>query len=197
MRGLELASEKMFHLFYAYGNHNYDCHFSYYWTSQQVLADHHPAIYEQFKEGGFFVRRSYGKFNKVSPDQVIEQTINKDQKGPGGITGFSTSEDTVQRWGLTGHLVAKIRCDMEETLGIRRNKSKPEELQKSRVKHDEEVVCKGYNLLLLFLFYSLILLFHYSRAYKATEDVKRDPLKAESIGENKGTGIYRQPNQAE
>ena len=98
----------MFHCFHAYGNHNYSRHFSYYWASQQVLADQHPAIYEQFKEGCFSVRQSYGKFNKVSPDQVIEQTINKDQKGPSGIIGFSTSEGTVQRWELTGHLVAKI-----------------------------------------------------------------------------------------
>ena len=35
---------------------------------------------------------------------------------------------------------------MEETLGIRRNKSKPKELQK-RVEHDEEVVLKCYNML--------------------------------------------------
>ena len=131
----------MLHWFHAYGKHNYTRHFFH-------ITGHHNKYLlitslpytNSLKKVGFSVRRSYGKFNKVSPDQVIEQTINKDQKGPGGITGFSTSEDTVQRWGLTGHLVAKIRCDMEETLGIRRNKSKPKELQKNRVKHDEEVV---------------------------------------------------------
>ena len=68
---------------------------SYYWASQQVLADQHPAIYEQFKEGGFSVRRSYGKFYKVSPDQVIKHKINKDQKGPGGIIGFSRGYSSV------------------------------------------------------------------------------------------------------
>ena len=31
----------------------------------------------------FFVWRTIGKFNKVSPDQVIEQSINKDKKGIG------------------------------------------------------------------------------------------------------------------
>ena len=63
------VSEKMLHWFH--GNHNYARHFSYYWVSQQVLVDQHPATYEQFKEDGCSVRRSYGKFNKVSPDQMI------------------------------------------------------------------------------------------------------------------------------
>ena len=77
------ASEKMLYWFHAYDNYTYARHFSYYWASQQALPEHHPAIYEEFKEGSFSVRRTIGKFNKVSPDQVIKQTINKDQKGPG------------------------------------------------------------------------------------------------------------------
>ena len=70
------ASEKMLYWFHTYDNYNYTRHFSYYWASQQTLP-------EEFKEGGFPVWRTIGKFNKVSPDQVIEQNINKDQKGLG------------------------------------------------------------------------------------------------------------------
>ena len=77
------ASEKMLYWFHTYDNYNYTKHFSYYWASQQTLPEHHPAIYEEFKEGGFPVWRTIGKFNKVSPDQVIEQNINKDQRGLG------------------------------------------------------------------------------------------------------------------
>ena len=77
------ASEKMLYWFHPYDNYNYARHFSYYWTSQQALPEHYPAIYEEFKKGGFSVRHTIGKFNKVSPDQVIEQTINKDKKGLG------------------------------------------------------------------------------------------------------------------
>ena len=77
------ASEKMLHWFHAYDNYNYARHFSYYWATQQVLPVQNPAIYEEFKRGGFPVQQTIGKFNKVSPDQVIEQTINKDQEGPG------------------------------------------------------------------------------------------------------------------
>ena len=71
----------MLYWFHAYDNYNYTRHFSYYWPSQLALPKRHPAIYEEFKEGRFSVRHTIGKFNKVRPDQVIEQTINKDKKG--------------------------------------------------------------------------------------------------------------------
>ena len=73
------ASEKMLHWFHAYNNYNYARHF-YYWALQQALAQDHPGIFQHFKEGGFSIRRTAVKFNKVSPDQAIEQFINKDKK---------------------------------------------------------------------------------------------------------------------
>ena len=70
----------MLHWFHAYDHFNYARHFSYYWSTQQVLRVKHPSIYQNFKSGYFSTRHSEGKFNKVSPDQIIEQTI---KKGPG------------------------------------------------------------------------------------------------------------------
>ena len=78
-------SEKMLHWFHAYDHFNCACHFSYYWSTQQVLSVKRPGIYHNFKNGYLSTRHSKGnkgKFNKVSPDQIIQQTINKDQKGP-------------------------------------------------------------------------------------------------------------------
>lgn len=74
---------KLLTWFHAYDHHNYARHFSYYWATQQVLAEKHPQLYEEFANGNFAVNRTPGTFNRISPDQVIEQTINKDQKGPG------------------------------------------------------------------------------------------------------------------
>ena len=82
------ASEKMLHWYHSYDHYNYARHFSYYWASQQALAGKHSSIFTRFKEGDFSIRRSKGKFNKVSPDKVIEQTINKDQKGPSNLIIF-------------------------------------------------------------------------------------------------------------
>ena len=67
--------------FPAYDHFNYARHFSYYWASQQAVQDSHPQMYEHFQRGDFSVRKTIGNFNKISPDQVVELTINKDQKG--------------------------------------------------------------------------------------------------------------------
>ena len=64
-------------------HHNYAQHFTYYWATQQYLPNTYPNIYSEFLNGGFSIKRSEGCFNKVPPDQFIERTINKDQKGPG------------------------------------------------------------------------------------------------------------------
>ena len=51
----------------------------------------------------------------LPPDQVIEQTINKDQKGPGGIIGISTSQGTMQRWVMSSHMTATLIADLRKS----------------------------------------------------------------------------------
>ena len=63
-----------------------------------AVSKRFPAIYRQFQHGNFSTWCAKGKCNMLPPDQVIEQTINKDQKGLGGIIGISTSQDSMQRW---------------------------------------------------------------------------------------------------
>ena len=65
-------------------------------TAQQKIKETHPKIYDQFMLGNFSAKKTDGSF-KLPPDQVIEQTIDKEQKGAGGIIGISTSDGAVQR----------------------------------------------------------------------------------------------------
>ena len=95
------ASEHMLYWFHAYDRINYARHFSYNWATQQNLRESHPIIYQEFQNGQFAVKRTHSTFNMLPPDQVIEQTINKEQKGAGGIIGVSTSVGAVQRWVLS------------------------------------------------------------------------------------------------
>ena len=44
------------------------------------------------------VQNALMEISLLPPDKVIEQTINKEQKGTGGIIGSSTSIGSVQRW---------------------------------------------------------------------------------------------------
>ena len=95
---LHLSSmEKMLVWFHAYDRPNYSRDFTYCWIEQTKLHINHPEIHE-FVKGNFVVKRSPGNFNMLPPDEVIEQIMNRDQKGHGGIVGYSTSADTVQRW---------------------------------------------------------------------------------------------------
>ena len=102
------ASEPMLKWFFTHDCPNYLQHFTYYWATQQKIKEAHPKIYDQFMLGNISVKRTDGSFNKLPPGEVIEQTINKEQKGAGGIIGIGTSDDTVQRWVLSSHITATL-----------------------------------------------------------------------------------------
>ena len=80
-------------------------------------------------------------------DQVIEQTINKEQKGKGGIIGSSTSEDTVQERILTSHIIATLMTVLEECFGLQINNRRPKEIEEKRVDYDEMKVQKCVTLM--------------------------------------------------
>ena len=89
---LHLSSmERMLPWFHAYDRVNYARHFTYCWAALNNLAETNPKMYAEFQEGNFAVKRTSGSFNMFPPDQVFEQTINKEQKSPGGIIGYTTS----------------------------------------------------------------------------------------------------------
>ena len=103
---------------HAYDRINYARHFIYYWCSQQKIQNKFPAIYQQFQHGNFSTRCTKGKFNTLPPDQVIEQTITKDQKGPRGIIGISTTQGTMQQWVLSSHSTAALIADLRKSLNL-------------------------------------------------------------------------------
>ena len=90
---------------------NYFRHFSCNWATQQQLHLTHPAIYRKFVKGHFSVKRSRSSFNKLPPDQVIKQTINKEQKVSGGKIEMSTLHRAVQRWILSSPIIARLMAN--------------------------------------------------------------------------------------
>ena len=65
----------------------------------------------------------------------------------GGIIGFLSSESAMQRWMFTSHIVVELRSNMAVDLGIKKGSKKPKDLQKSRIKYDEDMVRKCCDLL--------------------------------------------------
>ena len=180
------ATEKMLPWFHAYDRYNYARHFTYYWCTQQKLGDTHPEMREIYLSGKFSVKRSSGRFNRLPSDQIIEQTINKEQKGKGGIIGSSTSEGTVQRWILTSHVVANLMADLKSSIGIQNDQKPPKDLGNARIEHDEKMVRKCVSLIEEWSnpFQRTEELTSLSSGVQAPEDVKQDLLNAKSTGEN-------------
>ena len=74
------TSERMLVWLCSYDQIVYWQYFSYNWVTQEQLHLIHPTIYREFMKGHFHVNRARGKFNKLLPDQVIVQTMNKEVK---------------------------------------------------------------------------------------------------------------------
>ena len=70
----------------------------------------------------------------VPPDQLIEQTIIKNQKRTSGITGFSTNVEYIQRWVLSSHIIAiwNSKLYMDHLTGIDKQKTQPKDVLKSK-----------------------------------------------------------------
>ena len=80
------------------------------------------------------MKRTDGSFNKLPPDQVIEQTISKEQKDARGIIGISTSDGAVQRWVLSSHITAALLSNFKHSLGLNHLESNPKEIGNKRIK---------------------------------------------------------------
>ena len=141
------STERMLIWIHAYDRINYAKHFSYYWCSQQKIQNKFPAIYQQFQRGNFSTLRTKGKCNMLPPDQVIEQTINKDKKEPGGIIGISTSQGTMQRWVLSSHNTATLIADLRKSLNLGIGDSTAKDLSSKQIRFDENAVKKCYQLI--------------------------------------------------
>ena len=72
---------------------------------------------------------------------MIEQTINRDQKGSGGIIGSSISQGSIQRWVLSNHNTATLIADFKRGIGLDSWKGS-KDLSPKRILDDESAVIK-------------------------------------------------------
>ena len=88
------------------------------WLSEMLtLETSHPEIYQKFKKGNFSVQLSEtNPFGRCEANKVIETTINKDTKTPGGLTGFSTKSNAVDRRTVNAAYRASLYSHLQEFL---------------------------------------------------------------------------------
>ena len=73
--------------------------------------------------------------------------MNQEQKCRGGISGFSTSEGTVQRWTLTSHSVSQCVAIWRNDLRCSKTNRKPKDLGKSRIEFSNKSADRAYDVL--------------------------------------------------
>ena len=90
------------------GRNKYAKYTPIYVAEMKQLQQKQPDMYRHLENGGFVVRRSGRiRFNSVSTDQSVEQTINQEAKGKGGVVGFTLRKGALLRWLLTRHIIAE------------------------------------------------------------------------------------------
>ena len=180
------ASERILKWFFAYDNPNYSRNFTCYWATQQKLKETHPKIYDQFILGNYSVKKTDGSFNKLPLDQVIEQTINKKQKGAGGIIGINTFDGAVQRWILSIHITAALLSNFKHSLGLNQLESNLKDPGRKRIKDGKKVAQDCHIIIKEWgdPFKKSKILIGLSSQIQAPEHVIKDTLNAESIGKD-------------
>ena len=74
---------------FAYDRPNYSRYLTAHYQDLKHLEDDFPEIHSEFENGNFSVQLSSDNpFGRMEADKVIETTINKDTKTPGGTTGM-------------------------------------------------------------------------------------------------------------
>ena len=99
------ALKSMLAWYFAYDLINYARYLSAYITEiHENLPVTHESIHQAFVNGEFVVQRqnNYG-FSQIACDQLIEQTLNRDSKTKGGLTGITMKKGAVNRWILFHH----------------------------------------------------------------------------------------------
>ena len=94
---------------FAYDNYNYARYLTPWLSEILTLETSHPEVYREFKKRNLSVQLSEtNPFGRCEPDRVIETTINKDTRTPGGLIGFSTKTNAVDRWMISASYCANV-----------------------------------------------------------------------------------------
>ena len=100
-------------------------------------------MYRHMEAGAFVVRRSEKvKFNIVSTDQALEQTINLEAKSKGGVVGFTLRKSALLRWLLTRHITAEYNVAFKSMLSYEKEDQHHPDFGPSGTERDQSDMVK-------------------------------------------------------
>lgn len=133
------AIRKLIPWCFAYDRVNYARYLPAYLAQMRNLEGDHPAVYENFRSGGFSVQLAENNpFGRLPVDQTTEMTINKDTQTVGGTTKFSQKSAAVSRYFLTAEFRSGFLGHLRDMTRTRSSALHHSELQKPRIEKDEK-----------------------------------------------------------
>ena len=101
---------------FVYEHVNYACYLPAMLGEMLELKKLFLEVHQQFRAGKFAVQLTNDNpFSRCETDKVIETTLNKDTKTPGGTTGFSANVNAVHRWEINAGYRADISMNILTT----------------------------------------------------------------------------------
>ena len=127
--------------FFSYDRYNYARYLPAYWLEMISLPITHPDVQKSITSRGHWtVQQSGAGFSSIACDQAIEQTLNRDSKTPGGLTGITLNHGAVYRWILSQNERAAIVRQCESMADTTHNVRSRKELGKCRIVADERCI---------------------------------------------------------
>ena len=150
------------------------------------LQEKKPCVYEAFKAGQFSVQMSSNNpFGRISVDQTTEVTLNKDTQTPGGTARFSLKAGAIKRYYITAEHYSAFLGQIRGMVLGKKSGLHHAELQRTRIKKDEEAVSAVVHLIEGWLnrFAEKQDPISISTARTAPRDIASVLMKAHEIGE--------------
>ena len=125
---------------FAYDRYNYSRYLLVFLGDIMRLPSSHPDVYDAILSGNFSVQLSDNTFGRNEADKTIENTVNKDTKTSGGLTGFSLNQAASNRWMLNASRRAECYRNLRDLVSFSGSKYSHHDLSKTRIKKDEHNV---------------------------------------------------------
>ena len=119
----------------------------------------------------------------LPPDQVIEQTINKDKKGPLCIIGISTSQGSMQQWVLASHNTTTLNVDLRKSLNLDIGDSATKNLSLKEIRSNENAVKNELSNRQIYPFIEISNIFCLSSGLVLCYEIQHNVLEALKIGQ--------------
>ena len=171
---------------FAYDKVNYTRYLPVYLAEMINLQTDHPDVHQGLMAGHFSVQLSEGStFGRLPVDQTTEVTVNKDTKTAGGVTKFSFKTGAVNRFYMTAEYRCSFLTQLKSMVQLNKTTFHHGELQAPRIAKDGKAVSAVQNLIDSWNnpFAENQNVVSISTAKEAPDDVRRDLLQAQSIGE--------------